>query len=122
MTDSVQIPGNIPLEEQIMGAFIYNKYVNSLKMERQATAEALALDAAAAQKSRRAAYDDVADIADFQDDDELPDPEDDFLDDPDSDLDDILDEDDLDLDDPEPWEEPDLDEPFDDLEDEDDDE
>ena len=122
MTDSVQIPGNIPLEEQIMGAFIYNKYVNSLKMERQATAEALALDAAAAQKSRRAAYDDVADIADFQDDDELPDPEDDFLDDPDSDLDDILDEDELDLDDPEPWDEPDLDEPFDDLEDEDDDE
>ncbi len=121
MTDSVQIPGNIPLEEQIMGAFIYNKYVNSLKMERQATAEALALDAAA-QKSRRAAYDDVADIADFQDDDELPDPEDDFLDDPDSDLDDILDEDELDLDDPEPWDEPDLDEPFDDLEDEDDDE
>ena len=122
MTDSVQIPGNIPLEEQIMGAFIYNKYVNSLKMERQATAEALALDAAAAQKSRRAAYDDVADIADFQDDDELPGPEDDFLDDPDTDLDDILDEDELDLDDPEPWEEPDLDEPFDDLEDEADDE
>ncbi|MGO8822376.1 MAG: hypothetical protein ACLQT6_04700 [Desulfomonilaceae bacterium] len=106
-----------PLEEQIMGAFIYDKYLNSVKHDEQGGGVPSASVMAGPRKDNYVEDDDLEDLEDDEFDDILLDDlaeEDDLEDDLDCD-DDDLEEDDL-------WADDDLDADLDDLGDEEDDE
>jgi hypothetical protein len=102
-----------PLEEQIMGAFIYNKYINSIKQNDHDAAIPSAPVRATPRKDNYIEDDDPVDLAEDEYDDVLLD-----------DLDEEADEDDLDSDDDdledvdEAWLDDDMDADWDDLADE----
>ncbi|MGO8878540.1 MAG: hypothetical protein ACLQMS_03380 [Desulfomonilaceae bacterium] len=105
-----------PLEEQIMGAFIYDKYLNRLKHDEQGGAVPAVSVMAGPRKDNYMEDDDLEDLEEDEFEDVLLDD----LDDED-DLEDDLDCDDDDLEEHDLWVDDDLDSDLDNLEDAEDD-